>query len=364
MEKLVRRSAAYVWLSLLAASGAASPLYSIIDLGALGGTATAGSAISSNGRITGSGDTASAPASAFLWTPDTGIGPVNAGSVFAFGTGVNASGVVTGYAFSSDFSSFGAFFNDGSGPVPILFPGGRNSAATGINNAGTVVGYSENGSGGEQAFRYASGTASPLGTLPGGNSSRASGINSAGVIVGRSDTASGPALHPAFWKSGQWTDLGLPDAWAWGEATAISDAGQVAGTLNDDTGGSTAFLRQTSGLTVLLPALAAGGSSRAFGVNSSGMVVGISDAKAFLYDGSIHELTLLLSASSGWDLTEAVAINNRGQIVGTGYHDGQQRAYLLNPVPEPSNLLLAGSVLLIASLRAFAEERKRRYDRT
>ena len=38
---------------------------------------------------------------------------------------------------------------------------------------------------------------------------------------------------------------------------------------------------------------------------------------------------MLLPAGSGWVLTEAWAINNAGEIVGYGSHNGIRRAFLL-----------------------------------
>ena len=35
----------------------------------------------------------------------------------------------------------------------------------------------------------------------------------------------------------------------------------------------------------------------------------------------------------------ALSINNAGQIVGYGTHDGKQAAFLLTPIPEPSTIL-------------------------
>ena len=47
----------------------------------------------------------------------------------------------------------------------------------------------------------------------------------------------------------------------------------------------------------------------------------------------MFELQSLLDASgAGWTLTSATAINNRGQIVGTGLHNGQPRGFLMTPV--------------------------------
>ena len=44
----------------------------------------------------------------------------------------------------------------------------------------------------------------------------------------------------------------------------------------------------------------------------------------------MHNLAGLLTDST-WTITNVSAINNLGQIVGTGYHNGQQREFLMTP---------------------------------
>lgn len=51
---------------------------------------------------------------------------------------------------------------------------------------------------------------------------------------------------------------------------------------------------------------------------------------AFLHDsGGMTDLNSLLPPGSGWELTLASAINDSGQIVGVGTHNGAVRAFLL-----------------------------------
>jgi probable HAF family extracellular repeat protein len=77
------------------------------------------------------------------------------------------------------------------------------------------------------------------------------------------------------------------------------------------------------------------GYSRAAGINTAGQVVGSSYAapyttRAFLYSGGVMtDLNTLLPAGSGWVLQSANAINDHGQIVGQGTHNGQTHAFLL-----------------------------------
>ena len=344
-----------VFLVLAAASAQAAAIYQITDLGVLpGGSASSAAALSSNGWVAGTGDTADGSPQPFVGSA-AGLAAVDVGSPYAFGLGVNASGTIVGWGFNEDNSTFFAFSSDG--PIPTL--GGATNTATAINDAGMIVGYSDTATGGEMAFAYsASGGIVPLGTLPGGTDSRAYGVNNSGAVVGRAIV--GGAVHAFVLSGGTWTDIGASSGYESSEAVAISDAGQVAGTLDDGAGQTMAFL-WTSSLTgstldLLDPSLTHG-NSRAYGVNSSGFVVGSyrvvgsSDNAAFLYDGSLRDLNSLIAAPE-WQLIEGAAINDLGQIVGTGHINGEQHAFLLDPtssVPEPSCLWFAASGLLAVS---------------
>ena len=73
-----------------------------------------------------------------------------------------------------------------------------------------------------------------------------------------------------------------------------------------------------------------------FGINDTGSVVGMFPFKttyhAFVYtNGKTTDLNKLIAAGSGWMLTAAYGINTSGQIVGEGTHNGQQRGFLLTP---------------------------------
>ena len=91
-------------------------------------------------------------------------------------------------------------------------------------------------------------------------------------------------------------------------------------------------------------------SSYAQGINDSVQVVGYSQyiiqsslQHAFLSaDGTMFDLNILLPTDSGWILLKANGINDSGQIVGEGYINGQSRAFLMTPIPEPATLLLLG----------------------
>jgi hypothetical protein len=68
------------------------------------------------------------------------------------------------------------------------------------------------------------------------------------------------------------------------------------------------------------------------------------------------DLNGLIDPASGWTLAAARDINDSGWIVGTGTLNGQARAFLLTPVPEPSSLALLGA----AAGGAMSSARRRR----
>ncbi len=103
-----------------------------------------------------------------------------------------------------------------------------------------------------------------------------------------------------------------------------------------------------------------GNYSVGYGINSLGQVVGtaaLADNRdhAFLYsDGMMTDLNTLIAPASGLTLTYANAINNAGWIVGFGENSvGEERAYLLVPIPEPEPCLFAslGAAALLLSGR-------------
>jgi len=96
-----------------------------------------------------------------------------------------------------------------------------------------------------------------------------------------------------------------------------------------------------------------------WGMNDGGDIVGSYFAgpdydheSAFLALGSmLFDLNDLIDPASGWTLDGAYDINNLGQIVGKGHFAGQPRAFRLDPIPEPSNMLLITGAGLLCRFR-------------
>ena len=328
----------------------AQGLYSVLDLGTLGGTTSAGNAINENGEVTG---TAYLPEdagqNAFLTGPD-GAKPLQPlgtlGGTESFGQGIDATRRVAGSSRLEGDAAFRAFLSgpDGGALMNLGTLGGSNSYGVGVNGAGQVAGYSlVSGNAITHAFLSApgGGALKDLGALVPAASSFAAGVNASGQVTGYSGTANGNRAFISEPNGGALRDLGtLGGRFSFG--TAINNGGQVTGRSETSTIGQHAFRSGPNGGPLLDLGTLGGFSSFGLGINNSGVVVGYSYLSdniaqhAFLYrtDLGMIDLNAQLVSGTGWTLVEARAINDRGQITGVGMIGGQTHAYLLTPVPN------------------------------
>ena len=205
------------------------------------------------------------------------------------------------------------------------------SAAYAINASGQVVGESgtARGEAVRHAFLWHGGEMLDIGGGPGSRAlSRAHGINASGQVVGALEG------RATLWQGGVPRDLGTLPGDAASTARAISAAGHAVGESLAGPLQSRAVLWR-SGTIQDLGSLPGDASSQANGINASGQVVGWSRSadrsRAVLWQGNgATDLNSLLLQGSGWVLTSASAINDAGQIVGVGLHDGRGRGFLLD----------------------------------
>jgi probable HAF family extracellular repeat protein len=148
-----------------------------------------------------------------------------------------------------------------------------------------------------------------LGTL-GGVESEATAINDKGTIIGYSEVTGTTTTKQAFnYRHGKMTDLGTLAGSKESFAYALNDFGEIVGLSGERVEGP-GEIRECDGIG-----------------NETGF-----SGHAFLYrHGAMVDLNTLLPPNSGWTLTIAKGINDSGEIVGTGFHNGVKRGFLLTP---------------------------------
>jgi probable HAF family extracellular repeat protein len=228
--------------------------------------------------------------------------------------------------------------------LPTL--GGNHGFATAVNSRGQIVGWAETAVhdptcvGVQQLqFRAAmwepkKGTTQELPPLHGDSTSAATAINENGRAVGISgdcDQAVGrfSARHAVLWDDGTVTEIPNLGGVTWHTPMYINERGDVVGFSNPPGPGDPqgdfiahAFLwKKGSTMALDLKTLDDDPLSEAFAINSRGDVVGVSfggsaGLRAFLYkDGMLHNLNDLADAAPDV-LLAAQAINDAGVITG------------------------------------------------
>ncbi len=305
----------------------------VIDLGTLGGTESLGIYVNNANQVIGFATTSTAPdpvgffgfpTHTFIWQngEKLDIGTLGGSNAFPGAScGNSPAGVVVGGSTTSininpatGLPDADPFLWQNGKMVDLGTLGGTNGWAQCANNRGQVIGFSSLATNpaacnfpiiepiglGCHAFFWQNGIMTDLGTL-GGDNSEAIWLNDAGVVVGSADLP-GSQIHDAVvWINGK-----------------IHDLGTVAGDP----------------------------CSRGRGLNALGQVVGGSSdchnfLHAFLWEGGgpMLDMNTLIPPGSGWQLTNAFNINDRGEILakaaplGFTPHDDADLGHLVLLVP-------------------------------
>lgn len=321
------------------AAPAAASGWSFQALGTLGGNASWAAAINNAGEVVGWAGVRPGEFTdidpefhAFVYSAGSmrDLGPVGSNGA---ARAINDRGVVAG---SYDAAGVVTWRRDE--PVVLPFRGTPNR----ISAAGTIVGTYDSPAGDFRGFVYRSGVLTEIGTL-GGSWSQASAMNEQGVVVGSSATAAG-AVRGFVYRGGRMRALGTFGG-AVSQAYDVNERGVVVGSAGNAAGGVEAFI-DDGAMRPLFPAASPYDVSEAFAINARGQVVGILNDAGFVWDGSrLTMLRDLLTAEqrAQWGVLTPQDINDRGWIVGVastygvnGIAGGYRRAFVLAP-PEAAS---------------------------
>ena len=133
--------------------------------------------------------------------------------------------------------------------------------------------------------------------VPGSSDSIASAINEAGVVAGAFRTSSG-AIHAYRWQTGKLTDLGSVPGFPNSAASYMNERGTIAGYLS------------------------AKPAKNAYDVFGHPFVV----ARKRMVD-----LATMVPPSTGWKLERVIGVDDRGRIFGNGLHNAKKRAFMIVP---------------------------------
>lgn len=359
--KRIRKIA--VFCLFLAGEVQAAPLYTVTNLGTLGGIDSIAYGLNDLGQVVGSSTIANGESRAFVYSAGamTNLGVIGAyasgAPAYSVARSINNAGTIVGTSSSASGDQSFVYRNGQISNLGNLNYG--RSSAQDINESGQAVGSAlyfppQNPflSPHPRAVVYEKGSTLNLGTYTYSQSdasSNAYGINDLGHVVG--DVSNGNDTTSFLYKDGVMTDLrpvlGFTNQNA-NRATDINNVGDIIGTYYEVYSSMPQAYMISDGSPIFLGTL--GGSySVAAGLNETGQVVGFSrdasgDDHAFTYiDGLMQDLNELIDPGLGWALTGAMDVNNVGQIVGWGMFEGRQQAFLLTPisaVPIPPTFIL------------------------
>ena len=299
-------------------------------------------------------------------------------------TGINNSGNVVGSFTDSGGVSHGFIYTAGGHPAftTVDAPGAAATSLDGINNSNEVFGtYSASGVTSYFTENTDGSGFTPLSNLPTGTNVTVFAINDSGSLLGTYNDSAGN-VHSFVYTSGATAEIIDPNAEylpsvSPGESTgtqasAINNAGVVAGTFFDTNGVAHGFVATPSGNSytyITLDDPQAVFATDVYGINNNGQVLGqYSDgsnvAHGFIYDIATQTYTNFSDPSAVTDQQSdgtytnnygANGINDNGEVIGSysSNDEGGYVPFLYNPAAAASTLslddgaLIAGNTLIL-----------------
>jgi uncharacterized membrane protein len=313
------------------------PRYQVLDLGSAIGGAT-GFDVNEWRAVAGQRFTGPFPTGsnhAVVWQPDGSVVDLtpSTNTQYAEATSINNAGVVVGNLVTKDAAPEGGFrwAADTFQLLPSLF---QHEAAH-IDERGCIAGFAHT-----PQFHFAPTLWAPALSYAqypslGGVDARAADRNGWGDLAGWSElTPTSYESHPVLWRNGVALDLGPLPGHTDAEAYALDVYGAAVGR-------SGPFLQERavmwtpSGAQVDLGDLGHAPRSMARDMNDRGEIVGWSwraDGRVGVawFDGKIHDLNACVDPAAGWRISDALGINERGDITGSAQvASGPSHAILL-----------------------------------
>jgi probable HAF family extracellular repeat protein len=310
-----------------AAEAGSSGSYNVINLGSLGGPIS-GAAINTSGQITGSGYIGNGYQHAFLSTGaslmDLGVLPGGTAKQ-SFGLALNSSGLVAGISGNQ------VFITNGTTMIDLGPTNGSAKNVVAVNDDGQVAGTLTLANGNIAAFITIGTQTRSLGTLGGANS-YAADMNASGQVTGQAYLATPGVAHAFITNGTAMIDLGALPENTFSAGTAINQQGQVTGYANTNgangaAGNPHAFIATTAGMTDL--GTLGGLTSEGLAINASGQVTGKADTATATHAFLTVNGTMTDLGSLGGTFSEGLAVNSKGEVVGLSYTaNGGEHAFL------------------------------------
>ncbi len=339
--------------------------YTVVDLSQLDGRATRVFGFNGIGDVVGDFELEDGNKSAFLWSEQEGLLDLGGlGGASSRALSINDDRTIVGFARNAEGFNRAFIWDQESGISDLGDLGGKTSLAVSVTPQGTVVGESATeGTSPVGAFQWSPDKGfTNLGDL-GGIYSSASVGNLRGDVVGRSLLEGQSITHGFVWTaSAGMVDLGSLGLNLGSNAYCINNQFFISGSAEYEKNRTRAIVWDASREIHELGTLG-GLSSVAFCINDNQVVVGYSEtdegfqdemvlrglelwgdltgqrlternSHAFIYDlneGRMIDLNDCIDSDLGWDLIQAVGIDNDNRILANAIHDGKQKACFLLP---------------------------------
>lgn len=323
----------------------------LIDLGTLSGGSSGSSyglGINELGDVVGESASSDEPRG-FVWTSSTmhdlqSLGPYPNRDIPSAAYGINDEGEIVGWSMTGlypdeDYAVIhmqDEWYMENIGDDLGVY----RSYTFAVNQAGIACGEAAVMEiAGQEAF-YHDGSVHRMGVFTGAGSTIATAINNASPFeIAGWGAITGNQRRAFLWSNGSYTNLGTRLGGSHSAAFGINDEGLVAGVVTDSSNYDHAYIFDGPSGGTDLGKYSSTISACAIDINNNDEAVGYSLTGAYntnraLYwaaNGDMTDLTDYIGTSNGWTIfCEATAINDAGQIVGTGVKNGKFRAYLLN----------------------------------